>query len=155
MQLTKNFQLQEFIPKTMYGLYGDKSIWFINPKLPVIAQLLKDTLCEEYETNVLVNINTWNSQGSRQYSGRRPYNIDSEIGGARESQHKMGNAIDVQCFINGKQIPSKDIHAIILKNEKQFMEAGLTTLENVAYTKTWNHLDCRWTNLNKLLIVNP
>lgn len=78
MQLTKNFQLQEFIPKTMYGLYGDKSIWFINPKLPVIAQLLKDTLCEEYETNVLVNINTWNSQGSRQYSGRRPYDIDNE-----------------------------------------------------------------------------
>jgi hypothetical protein len=46
--------------------------------------------------------------------------------------------------------------AVVKKLEQQFIDAQLlTTYENIAATPSWLHIDCRWTGLDKLLMVNP
>ena len=56
---------------------------------------------------------------------------------------------------NRSQMNPVEVNRIIFNHEKRLMDKGLTTVENVEFTKTWNHLDCRPTNMTKLLIVNP
>jgi hypothetical protein len=43
------------------------------------------------------------------------------------------------------------IRKTILENEQKFIDAGVTTFEDG--TKTWLHLDCRYTMSDKILIV--
>jgi hypothetical protein len=46
--------------------------------------------------------------------------------------------------------------AVLKKLEKQMIDAQLcTTYENISATPSWLHIDCRWTGLNNLLMVNP
>ena len=45
--------------------------------------------------------------------------------------------------------------AEILKNESGWMEVGVTTLEDAAYSPTWCHLDIRDTGLDNIFIVKP
>lgn len=140
MQVSKNFVLQEFIDPDTYKKWGDKSIWFIDPKVIKIAQLLRD------KSGRSVTINNWSVGGSYKLSGLRP--LDTTIG-AKLSQHKFGRAIDVK--IQGYN--PEQVHDLIKNNWIEFKEKGLTTLEDLSLTKTWSHLDCRWTNKDELLIV--
>ena len=160
MQLSRNFKLQEFVPKATFEKYGENAKWYITQTIVDIAQEMADILEEIYPNSYIV-INNWHSGGNRQYSGYRPPNIDStnkkiNFPGAFESQHKFGRAIDIQCFRQGGiQIPSKEINKIIFDNEKRLMSKGLTTVENFADTNGWNHLDTRLTDLPNILVVNP
>jgi len=160
MQLTKNFKLQEFVPKATYEKYGANAKWYITQTIVDIAQEMADIL-EELYPNSYITINNWHSGGPRQYSGYRPPDADSRnkklnFKGAFESQHKFGRAIDIQCFKKGGiQIPSKEVNKIIFDNEKRLMAKGLTTVENFEFTNGWVHADCRWTGLPNILVVNP
>ena len=44
---------------------------------------------------------------------------------------------------------------IILKNEAYWLGQGLTTLENINDTRSWLHIDIRWTNMDTIKIVRP
>lgn len=160
MQLTKNFKLQEFVPKATYEKYGINAKWYITQTIVDIAQEMADIL-EELYPNSYITINNWHSGGSRQYSGYRPPDADSRnkklnFKGAFESQHKFGRAIDIQCFKKGGiQLTSKEVNKIIFDNEKRLMDKGLTTVEDFADTNGWSHLDCRWSDLPNILVVNP
>ena len=64
----------------------------------------------------------------------------------------MGRAID----FNISGMTADEVREEILKNEEMWIEAGVTTMEDAAYSKTWIHLDCRYRNNKKnIFIVKP
>lgn len=143
MKVSTNFSLHEFIDKKTYKKWGEASIWFIDPRIIQVAQFIRT------RHNKPVTINSWTSGGQYQYSGFDP------PGGYRKatslSQHRFGRAIDVK--ISG--MTPQELYKDIIDNQDLYMKIGLTTVENIAHTKSWNHLDCRETKMDKIKIVNP
>lgn len=137
MKVSENFTIQEFVPKEVYQKWGNNSIWFIDPVIIQVAQALRDEFGP-----VIIN------GGSYNYSGFRP--ADCSVG-AKLSQHRFGRAIDCKF----KNITPQKAYTEILVNQKHWMESGITTMENIAKTTSWLHVDCRTTNMNEILIVNP
>ena len=165
MKISPNFDLREWIPKSLYDRFGDKSIWFVDKELVKIAEFYKSFfLCHYQQTNgpqvvnVLVVINNWHYGGARQQSGIRT--ADSNVG-ATHSQHKYKSAFDCKLIIKFKDGTSispdyKEVHKVIKDNEKLFLDAGVTTLEHPDYAKTWLHTDTRWVwEQTEILIVKP
>jgi len=156
MKVSNSFDIRELVPEAIWDVYGERSVWFIDPRTIAFLQELRDILEEIYPKQVSVVVNNWHTGGNRSKSGFR---LPTETIGAKFSQHKFGRAVDIQVFVgNSKdrtQLDSKEVNRIIFVNEQRLMAKGLTTVENVEYTKGWNHLDCRPTGLSKLLVVNP
>lgn len=143
-KVSNNFYLDEFVPRSIYKRYGEKSIWFLDPRLIQLAQGLRDFL------GVPVRINNWITGGRRQYSGYRPPR--SSVG-AYYSQHKFGRALDIQIKLSALDLKSYDeLREIIRTNYKHFKTLGVTTIEKG--TKTWLHLDMRTTGKDELFEVN-
>jgi len=138
MKVSKDFSLAEFVPPAIYEHFVDKSIWFIDPKIVQMAQFIRDRFGKQ------VTINNYLTGGSYQYSAFR--DSDCTIG-ATNSQHRHGRAIDFR--IQG--MSPMEIRADIIKNFEQYRASGLTTIEGG--TPTWTHIDCRFTNMDSLLIV--
>lgn len=142
IQLTDNFYLDEFVPKEIFNQWGDKARYFIDPKIPVLMQAVRDHFGKS------MTINNWYHAG--QFNNRGFRHPHSETGGAL-SQHKMGRATDS----NVEGLTSDEVAKEIIKEFKKFKPYGLTTIENPAFTKGWTHLDIRWTGLDTILQVNP
>lgn len=141
--LSKNFTLQEFVPTEIYVEYGENATWFINPTIINIAQVVRDI------ANVPLIINNWHSGGS--YSNRG-YRVPSSRIGATLSQHKLGNAIDISS--NDKS--AKTLYDMILAHKGLLLLNGLSAIEDIRFTKTWVHLDCRFIkNKKDILIIKP
>lgn len=135
------FRLEELVPKEIFRLFGDQSISFIDPIAFRVLLHFRKTFGSTY-------VNTWVFGGDRQFAGYRP--PDCEIG-AKYSQHKRGAAFDPVA----KNYTAAETYEEILINSAEWMDLGLTTVENIEHTPTWNHLDTRITNLTELLKVNP
>lgn len=136
------FKIQEFVSRKIYTDWGDNSIWFVDPRVVKLANFIRTFFGRG------VTINNWLWNGNYDQRGfREP---ESTTGG-KLSQHRFGRAID----INVKGMTALEVYNAILANEKVFMEAGLTCMEDIADTPTWCHLDVRETGLNKVLIVKP
>lgn len=143
IQVTPNFHLDEFIDPSTYASRGEKSLSLMDHRIIVLAQWLLETLDKP------ITINNWATGGQYRESGLRNFNTKT---GAKWSQHKFGRAIDVKC----KDATPKQIFAVIKAHEQYLIDNQIcTTIENTDYTKTWIHLDCRFTGLDHLLIVNP
>lgn len=157
IKVAPNFCLDEFVAPEIYNLFGSNSIWFVNPVIIKIAQYLR----EQYGVAV---INNWSQKGKIDaktflsfekkirdqffaYSGTRPMDC---IIGAKYSQHKFGNAIDPK-FVNAT--PEKIRTNIKKKWSFEYQKVGITAIEDK--TKTWLHVSCQNTGLNKLMIFNP
>ncbi|KKN68328.1 hypothetical protein LCGC14_0452040 [marine sediment metagenome] len=134
-----NIWLWELMPQKVYEQYGAKCIWFIDPKIPPLAQFIRDWF------NKPIVLNTWKNSGESEYRGYRPR--DCEVG-AEHSQHRFGRAVD---FIIPGKWPQEIIREIQIYY-KQFNDVGLTTIEKD--TPTWVHIDVRRTlNPTKLFEV--
>jgi len=142
-KLTDNFYLDEFIHPDIYRKFGNKSVWFIDQRMVYIAQALRDDMATP------AIINNWATGGNYKSSGVR---VMAAKVGAKYSQHKYGRAIDIKF---GSWQATKEAYDFILVNQDKYMELGLTTLENIKYTPTWLHLDCRLTAMDQILIVKP
>lgn len=133
MKVSNNFILQEFIDKETYQRWGNKSIWFIDPKLYIIAQALR----VRYGS---IKINTWNTGNDRNWSGLRtiksPYY-------SSYSQHTFGRAIDM-IFSNYN---AQQIRDFIKEDEQYWFDLGVRGIEE---NVSWIHLDVRNTNQNKI-----
>ncbi len=136
--VSKNFVIQEFVPPAIYNQFKEKSIWFINPQLYIIAEFVRKHF------NKPVTINNWHAGGTYTESGFRMPDTGT---GAKLSAHKRGCAIDIKM----PGVNYDDVRKEILANEKLFMDAGVTTIEDG--TKTWLHIDCRNTGLPNILVV--
>lgn len=142
MIFSKHFIIQELVPPSIYNVWGDRSIFFLDPRLVSLADFVADF----FKAPVLIN--NWNTGGPLDLRGFRP---PDTLTGGKLSQHKFGRAFD--CNVKG--LTPKEVYDEILVNEKQFMNSGLTTMEDINFTKTWNHFDIRWTGNNFIKIVKP
>lgn len=142
MQVAPNFILQEFIAPEVYQTFGDNSIWLIDRRIIDIAQYIRTTL------NRPVTINNWHVGGNYKDSGLR--SLESLIG-AKYGQHKFGRAVDPKV----KGMTPINILDFIYNKWVELHKLGLTTVENIAHTPTWNHLDVRMWMDNELHIVQP
>jgi len=114
--------------------------WFLDPKLPLLAQAYRDW----FEAPLIIN-NKYRG-GSFDFRGFRPHYTEV---GARYSQHRFGRAFDSHI----KGLSYAKMYQEILENFEYFSRYGLTTLEDIKDTKGWVHSDMRYTPNNNLLIV--
>jgi len=132
------FVIQEFVPPQIYNQFKDKSIWFVNPQIIKVAEFIRSYF------NKSVIINNWHVGGTYTESGFR---MPDTTTGAKLSTHKRGNAIDIKM----PGVDYDEVRKTILSNEKEFISAGITTIEDG--TSTWLHVDCRYTQMDKILVV--
>jgi hypothetical protein len=142
MKISEHFDIREFVPPSLWNEKKEKCIEYIDPAIISIAEFYRDF----FKSKVIVN--DWLFGGQLTLRGWRPQ--DCKIG-AKFSQHKLGKAFD--CHFD--TISHIDAYKKILADPKPFMEKGLTTLENIEFTKTWLHSDVRKTGYKGILIVNP
>ena len=143
MKISENFELAELVPPQILRAYGDKSIRFIDPKLPGLIEFIKWFFDGNSMT---INNYLWGGKLKN-----RGYRTPQNKTGAYYSQHKFGRAVD----FNIKGYTPDQIRKTILDNHTLFMNRGLTTIEHGDYAPTWVHVDMRWTGLGDILIVKP
>lgn len=130
--MSQHFVIQELVPPATFSRFGERAWWFLDPK--IIAVL--DALQEELGAERKIVVNSWHQRGQFQFSGFRP--PDTTVGAAL-SQHRFGRAADVK--VQG-MTPAQVLQVILAQKEK-YIALGLTTIENIAKTPTWLHLDVR------------
>lgn len=42
IKISKNFYLDEFVPRVTYNKWGEKSMWFLDDRLVLLAQFFRD-----------------------------------------------------------------------------------------------------------------
>lgn len=134
--ISDHFLIPEFVSKETWEKYGDKSIWFVDPRLITVIEKIRAHFGK------VIFINTWHLQSQYNYSGYRPPTCSI---GATESQHRFGRAADIKV---GGSFTCEEVRNIIRENWSAF---GVTTIEKD--TPTWVHVDIRNTGLDHLLEV--
>lgn len=171
MKVSANFDIREFVPKSVWDRFGQDSLWFINERVINLAQFYKDFFTAHFKKQdpnvdyVIIKINNWMYGGVKQYSGFRPFEyILKQVKAGNKvatlSQHCLGNAFDCEIIIvykDGSQVEANYavIHEIIKQNWSLFKKNGLTTIESLEFAPGWLHSDCRNTGINNLLIIEP
>lgn len=141
-KISTYFSIEEVVPKELYSKFGDKSIWFIQRETLLLADFIRDRFGKS------MTINNWHEGGALNNRGfRMP---DCATGGFL-SQHKFGKAID----FNIEGLTPQEVYKDIMDHSDMYMKAGATTVEDIAFTNGWTHIDRRWTGLNEILIVKP
>jgi hypothetical protein len=135
IKLTKDFYLDEFIPKDIYFQFGKNSIWFLDQRIVSLAQFIRDRFGHP------VTINNWIHGGSFNESALRSPLTQT---GAKFSQHKSGRAFDAKI----ESISPLEFLSDIRENFADYQAKGATTIE--LNTPTWSHIDVRWTGLPTL-----
>ena len=139
-KLSDHFFVEEFVPPELYGKFADNSRWFIDPAAVKIAEFMRARFGKA------VIINDWKS-GLSNRGFRMP---DTQTGGFL-SQHKFGRAFDSN--ISG--MAPQEVYDDIVNNFIFWRNSGLTAVEDISFTPTWVHCDCRWTGKTELMIVKP
>lgn len=125
----------------VYKRFGDNSIWFLDKRVIDLANFVRSRFGKP------MTINNWQAGGNLNYRGYRP--PDCTVG-AQYSQHKFGRAIDFSIH----DFTPQEIYKDVLDNSSIYIKAGLTTIEDIEYTRNWSHMDIREHGSN-LKIVKP
>lgn len=142
VQVTVNFYLDELVPKSILDARGERAIQLLDMRIIQAAQFIREQLGET------IYVNNWFNGGNLDECGLRTFNTKT---GAVWSQHKFGRALDLHSSAGVKRM-----YEVVKDNEKTLIaDQLLTTVEDISFTPTWLHIDCRWTGLDKLLIVQP
>ncbi|MFM9983847.1 MAG: hypothetical protein ACKVOK_01355 [Flavobacteriales bacterium] len=147
--VTDHFFLDEFIDPYTYSKRGARSIELLDMRLVMGVEFLRTEAGDEHP----FTINNWATAkpGQKVYKESGSRRFDTKTG-AVWSMHKFFRGFDVK--VAG--MTPKEFHAFIKEREEYLIKNQfITTLENVAFTTTWTHMDCRYTGLDHLLIVNP
>jgi hypothetical protein len=141
MRISKNFISQEFLSKSFHDYLTNRGLnpmGWIDRDIVAFCEWLK-IKCNG--ANIIIN--DWYWGGKYQYSGFREHD---DIG-AELSQHKYKCAVDIKV----DSYTPKQIRQIIVDNFTYINKVfGITTIEKIEFTPTWNHIDKRWTGLNYL-----
>ncbi len=140
MKVSEHFELREFFPPETIELHGDNCINYIDPKLPVILEKIRE-LCG----NRPMVINTWHKGGNFRYRGFRPQHCTV---GAKKSMHKQGKAADFDIV----GLTANQVRAIIRENAAELMLLGLTRIETGTM---WVHIDLKYTGKKTLQEFRP
>lgn len=130
MKLSNHFDVRELVPPEVFQIFGDNSAWFVSPMLLQVLDLLRFKLARP------IIVNDWHIGGTYKYSGFRPRHCSI---GATYSMHRMGLAADIK--VQG--MSPKELMAVVIDNKNILMPLGLSTVENINFTPSWLHIDCR------------
>lgn len=154
MKVSKNFDIREFVPQSLWQVRGKQCAWFVSPTVIELAQFYKDYFSGYFEQEVTVTINDWLFGGIYQERGWRYPDTET---GSPFSFHKGGLCTAFDCEIRfketGNELDPDKIRTIIIEHEQLFMSKGLTTLENGNFAPGWIHSDHRPTGLDHILVV--
>lgn len=150
---SNHFDIREFVHPRTWAELGESSArcqWLIDPKIVRVCDLIREL------SGVPCIVNNWHfykpGPGAKKYvsSGYRAH-WDST--GASYSQHRAGRAADIKPRGYTPEMALK----LITNNLALFLDAGLTTIEDISTTQTWLHVDCRprLDGSPDLLIVKP
>ena len=128
--VSANFDIRQFVDPQTFKDRGEASIGLINRKLVDIAEFIHE------KTGLLVTINNWHLGGQFKESGLRNPNTKT---GAKLSQHKLGNAIDVKC----SGFTGVEWYAFVKLHAKELFDLGVRRIEDKSLAKTWLHIDCK------------
>lgn len=143
MKVSPNFDLREFVPKDIWHIYQDRSLWFVDIRVIEGAEWLRNYFGKP------ITINNWHTGGPFQMRGFRP---PATTTGGRLSQHKFGRAID----FNVEGLSSNEVFRRLKQDWlKVSTYTDWTTMEDPSIADTWTHIDLRQTRSNTLLIVKP
>lgn len=134
MYISDKFEPYEFVPESIYENYGEKSLWFIDDRMLITA----DQLREKYGKMI---INNWYWDGQFDSRGFRP---PGDPEGADLSQHRFGRALD----IDFKEEDVDKVRQDILNNKGQYPFVHAVELD-----VSWLHIDCR--NCDRILTFRP
>jgi uncharacterized protein YcbK (DUF882 family) len=140
----KNFRIEEFVPPSIFRKFGANSVRLLDINLLLTTQKMRDYF------DASMTINNWHKPGGRFQN--RAYRTPYSSVGATYSQHKMGRAID----FNVAGMTPTQVHRTIMDNQHDFLTMGVTTIEDLAFTSGWTHIDTRITNQKEnILVVKP
>ena len=128
--ISKHFDLEEFIDPVTFEQEGEGSIAFIDRSLIDINEFIRE------ESGLPIKINDWHKGGKFKESGLRDRN--STIG-AKKSAHKLGKATDSKI----KGWDGQDWYDFVKKHAKKLYELGLRQIEDKTLATTWGHLSTR------------
>tara|TARA_R110002020_G_scaffold205785_3_gene410494 strand:- start:4363 stop:4812 length:450 start_codon:yes stop_codon:yes gene_type:complete len=146
MKVSKNFYLEEMVPRNMYEIHGDKCIHLIDDRIIEIAQILRD------EFGVMV-ANTWyyfkEPNGDEDnYRGWRPWDYVSKgKEKVKFSAHKFGRAIDLIS-------PKRDIEEMrqhIIDHHKE----KFSLIRRIEGRVNYLHVDVANTMTDELIMFSP
>lgn len=144
---SKHFKIQELVSKSVYSKYGEKCWEFIDEKLIITIDSLRDFFGKP------ITINNWLWNGNLQQRGLRTNTDDIVInktnsGKTYVSQHCLGKAVD----LNVKGLESEYVYSSILQNKDKF--PYIKRIENIKDTPTWVHIDVANTNSSDIIIFS-
>lgn len=130
MKISKYFDLREFVDDVTWAQRGEQSKGLINQHLFGIADYIREKVGQA------VTINNWHIGGKFRESGLRNPNTST---GAKMSQHKLGNAIDVK----SAGYDGVRWYSFVKANVKELYELGVRRIEDKSLATTWLHIDCK------------
>ena len=133
-EVTKSFFVDEFV-------FPGGDFNKVDPKLPVIAQWIRDTI------GLPVTINNYATGGQYKESGLRDINTTT---GAKKSAHKEGKAIDIKV----KGMTSRQVYDWCMDRQIELYALGVREIEGNNYTPTWTHLSTRGSHL-AIKVIKP
>ena len=147
MYKCKHFRIEELVPPSIAGDYGEKAWQFLDER----ALKMLDRLRDEFGRII---VNDWKSGGKNKYRGFRPHYCQI---GAVQSQHRFGRAFDCILDLTRSEARVEDnskpqqvfdsydkIRQFILDNPQKFR--FITALETGV---NWLHFDVR--NCKKIM----
>ena len=141
----KYFQLHEVVPASVIQARGEKAWELMDERILRGADWLR------VKFGPCVANGKYGGKVFTESGLRNPMTTT----GAKYSQHKFGRALDLK-FLN---VSVKEVYDYILANQPEARANGITTVENIAFTGTWLHIDCRLLPenfpSNGIRIVNP
>lgn len=164
MKVSQHFDARELVPRHIWEQFGENSTWFISDKIVHILEFYKSFWYTYYKKKddrvkaVLIRVNNWHTGGGKQWSGLRTARCTE---GAANSQHRYKSAVDCEIVIqmadgSVTEADYKEVHRVILENEREFMANGVTCIEDPAIATGWLHSDTRWVFDQKhILVVKP
>jgi len=139
---------QKISPHFYYHEFFSRGIWqskneiqlrkLVDERLIVIMEKIRISLNEP------VYINNWKWNGNSQYRGFRPQSHSS----VRYSQHKFGRGIDFHV----RNLTADEVRQYILNHEQEYMDLGVTRMEDGRDAPTWVHLDLAWTGQGSIVM---
>ena len=135
----EHFELHELVPPEIFHARGEAGWELLEPRLLVAADRLRD----KFGTCI---VNDWFGGGRYRESGLR----DPVTGtGARLSQHKRGAALDCKF----RDAEHRVIYDYLLEHADEFPE--ITVIEDIAFTRSWLHIDVRAASWQGIRVVRP
>lgn len=124
----KYFKPYEYLPKEVYDKFGDLGMRYINPKIPVLMDIIREFFGKS------ITINNWKSGGDRNGSCLRlPNNKDY----TQFSDHSFGSACDfIVSGMDSLEIQNSIVSDPILS--LKLVSYGLVSVED--RTPTWTHI---------------